>query len=199
MARRWSRCSSTPSRLATASSPCSNPSRFPGVNMQQQADVTFRLQPGGRLQGRMRVPGDKSISHRSIMLGALADGVTEISGFLEGEDALATIAAFRAMGVRIDGPVQGQVTVHGVGLHGLQAPAGPIDCGNSGTTMRLLAGLLAGQAFDSELVGDVSLSSRPMRRIADPLTRMGARIELSAAGTPPIRIRGGQRLRGISY
>ena len=167
--------------------------------MQQQADVTFRLQPGGRLQGRMRVPGDKSISHRSIMLGALADGVTEISGFLEGEDALATIAAFRAMGVRIDGPVQGQVTVHGVGLHGLQAPAGPIDCGNSGTTMRLLAGLLAGQAFDSELVGDVSLSSRPMRRIADPLTRMGARIELSAAGTPPIRIRGGQRLRGISH
>src|SRR5690625_2438899 len=111
--------------------------------MQQ---LTYRLQPGGQMRGRVRVPGDKSISHRSIMLGALADGRTEISGFLEGEDALATISAFRSMGVRIEGPEQGRVVVHGVGLYGLQPPAAVIDCGNSGTTMRLLAGLLAGQA-----------------------------------------------------
>jgi 3-phosphoshikimate 1-carboxyvinyltransferase len=133
------------------------------------------------------------------MLGALAEGITEISGFLEGEDALATIAAFRAMGVRIDGPAQGRVTVHGVGLHGLQPPAEPIDCGNSGTSMRLLAGLLAGQAFDSTLIGDASLSHRPMRRVAEPLAQMGALIEMSDAGTPPLRIRGGRPLHGISY
>jgi 3-phosphoshikimate 1-carboxyvinyltransferase len=164
--------------------------------MQQ---LTYRLQPGGRMSGRVRVPGDKSISHRSIMLGALAEGRTEISGFLEGEDALATIAAFRAMGVRIDGPEQGRVTVHGVGLHGLKPPATAIDCGNSGTSMRLLAGLLAGQAFDSVLIGDASLSVRPMRRVTDPLARMGASISTSEAGTPPLRIQGGQSLRGIQY
>lgn len=165
----------------------------------QQADVTYRLQPGGRMHGQIRVPGDKSISHRSIMLGALAEGVTQVSGFLESEDALATIAAFRAMGVRIDGPAQGRVEVHGVGLHGLQQPEMAIDCGNSGTSMRLLAGLLAGQAFASELIGDESLSIRPMGRIAEPLRQMGAQVELSASGTPPIRIQGGQRLRGIEY
>lgn len=164
--------------------------------MQQ---LTYRLQPGGQMRGRVRVPGDKSISHRSIMLGALADGRTEISGFLEGEDALATISAFRSMGVRIEGPEQGRVVVHGVGLHGLQPPAAAIDCGNSGTTMRLLAGLLAGQAFDSTLTGDASLSARPMRRITEPLAQMGAAVATSATGTPPLRIQGGRSLRGIQY
>ncbi len=165
----------------------------------QRPMVTYRAQPGGSLAGRIRVPGDKSISHRAIMLGALAEGVSEVSGFLEGEDALATIAAFRAMGVRIDGPVQGRVTVHGVGLHGLKAPDGPIDCGNSGTSMRLLAGLLAGQPFDSTLTGDSSLSRRPMRRVAGPLTEMGALVELTDADTPPLTIRGGRPLQGIAY
>src|SRR5688572_12193726 len=119
--------------------------------------LDYRIQPGGALTGRMRVPGDKSISHRSIMLGSIAEGVTQVSGFLEGEDALATMNVFRAMGVRIDGPDAGHVTVHGVGLRGLQAPQRILDCGNSGTSMRLLCGLLAGQHFASELTGDDSL------------------------------------------
>jgi 3-phosphoshikimate 1-carboxyvinyltransferase len=145
------------------------------------------------------VPGDKSISHRAIMLGALADGVTEIDGFLEGADALGTLHAFRAMGVRIDGPTAGRVVIHGAGLDGLTAPEGPLDLGNSGTSMRLLAGLLAAQRFDSTLVGDESLSGRPMRRVTEPLGRMGARIETAENGTPPLVIRGGQALLGIDY
>ena len=162
-------------------------------------NLRFLLQPGGALQGRIRVAGDKSISHRSIMLGAIAEGVTRISGFLEGEDSLATLRAFRAMGVDIEGPQDGRVVVHGVGLHGLRAPDAPLDLGNSGTSMRLLCGLLAGQGFDSELVGDRSLMSRPMRRVTEPLARMGARITTSEAGTAPLRISGGQALRGIDY
>jgi 3-phosphoshikimate 1-carboxyvinyltransferase len=145
------------------------------------------------------VPGDKSISHRSIMLGSIAEGVTEISGFLEGEDSLATLKAFRAMGVTIEGPTAGKVRVHGVGLHGLKAPSQALDLGNSGTSMRLLSGLLAGQAFDVELVGDHSLMSRPMRRVTQPLAKMGAQIETTASGTAPLKIRGGQALQGISY
>ena len=125
------------------------------------AAMQFRVQPGGSLAGELRVPGDKSISHRSIMLGSVAGGLTRISGFLEGEDSLATLAAFRAMGVDIEGPDAGRVLVNGVGLHGLQAPVGPLDLGNSGTSMRLLSGLLAGQAFDATLTGDASLSGRP--------------------------------------
>ncbi|HRX71204.1 MAG: 3-phosphoshikimate 1-carboxyvinyltransferase [Gammaproteobacteria bacterium] len=161
--------------------------------------IRYFVQPGGMLQGRLRVPGDKSISHRAIMLGALAEGVTTITGFLEGEDCLATLNAFRAMGVHIDGPEQGQVTVHGVGLHGLYAPSNPLDMGNSGTSMRLMSGILAGQAFDTVLTGDVSLSRRPMRRVTEPLTRMGARIEAAKSGTAPLRIYGSQRLSGIDY
>jgi 3-phosphoshikimate 1-carboxyvinyltransferase len=161
--------------------------------------MEFKLMPGGAVTGEARVPGDKSISHRSIMLGALADGVTEISGFLEGEDALATVAAFRAMGVAIDGPDQGRVTVHGVGLDGLTAPAEPLDMGNSGTSMRLLSGLLAGQPFDSVLTGDSSLQGRPMGRVIEPLTRMGAAIAGSGEGRPPLRITGGHALHGIHY
>ena len=161
--------------------------------------MEFRIAPGGSLQGEARVPGDKSISHRSVMLGALAEGTTRVSGFLEGEDALATVAAFRAMGVDIDGPSRGALTIHGVGLQGLQAPAGPLDMGNSGTSMRLLAGILAGQQFASELVGDVSLMARPMQRVITPLTRMGAVIDAADGGRPPLRIAGGNSLRGVHY
>lgn len=162
-------------------------------------DLIFLAKPGGRVNGTIRVPGDKSISHRTIMLGSLAEGVTEVDGFLEGEDALATIQAFRDMGVVIEGPVNGRVVIHGVGLHGLQAPPGPIYVGNSGTTMRLLSGILAAQSFDSTLTGDASLSKRPMNRVAKPLRDMGAVIETAAEGRPPMTIRGGQRLTGMHY
>lgn len=167
--------------------------------MNDQKNITFTVEPSGALRGRLRVPGDKSISHRSIMLGSLAEGTTEIYGFLEGEDSLATLQAFRAMGVKIDGPQQGRVTIHGVGLHGLKRPEGPLYLGNSGTSMRLLAGLLAGQSFAAEMTGDASLSKRPMKRVTEPLSRMGAHIETAPQGTAPLRIRGGYRLKGINY
>ncbi|MDZ7749234.1 MAG: 3-phosphoshikimate 1-carboxyvinyltransferase, partial [Halofilum sp. (in: g-proteobacteria)] len=161
--------------------------------------LTFRVGAGGALHGRLRVPGDKSISHRAVMLGALADGVTEIDGFLEGADALGTLAALRALGVDIDHPRGGRVVVHGAGIDGLRAPRGPLDLGNSGTSMRLLAGLLAGQPFDSVLTGDASLSRRPMRRVTEPLAQMGAVIGTTPEGTPPLTVRGGRELRGIDY
>lgn len=167
--------------------------------MNAATNIRFQSLPGGSLIGTIRVPGDKSISHRSIMLGSLADGITEVSGFLEGEDSLATLAAFRAMGVQIEGPYQGHVRVHGVGLHGLRKPSQPLYLGNSGTSMRLLAGLLAGQAFDTELTGDDSLSKRPMRRVTEPLATMGARIDTNEGGTAPLKIHGGQSLQAISY
>jgi len=131
--------------------------------MTDKNTTRFRVAPGGKLTGRVRVPGDKSISHRSIMLGSLAEGMTEVSGFLEGEDSLATLAAFRSLGVTIEGPEQGRVGIHGVGLRGLAAPGLALDLGNSGTSMRLMAGLLAGQAFDTTLTGDASLSGRSSR------------------------------------
>lgn len=162
--------------------------------------MKFLLQPGGHLQGLFRVPGDKSISHRSIMLGSLAEGVTEVDGFLEGDDALATLRAFREMGVIIEGPTNGKVRIHGVGLHGLKKPAKALDLGNSGTSMRLLSGLLAGQSFDVVMIGDESLSKRPMERVAKPLRTMGALIETTGEkGTPPVTVRGGQSLKGIHY
>jgi 3-phosphoshikimate 1-carboxyvinyltransferase len=161
--------------------------------------ITFCVQSGGALRGKARVPGDKSISHRSIMLGAIAEGETEIVGFLEAEDCLATMQAFRAMGVRIEGPDQGRVRIHGVGLKGLQAPKEPLYLGNSGTSMRLLSGLLAGQRFDSVLTGDASLSKRPMLRVTEPLRAMGALIETSETGTAPIKMRGGALLKGMHY
>jgi prephenate dehydrogenase/3-phosphoshikimate 1-carboxyvinyltransferase len=133
------------------------------------------------------------------MLGALAEGVTDVEGFLEGEDALATLQAFRDMGVLIEGPHNGKVRVHGVGLHGLKDPGAPLYMGNSGTSMRLLTGLLAGQAFDTELTGDESLTRRPMERVARPLRDMGARIDTAEGGTPPVRITGGMPLKGIHY
>ncbi|WP_434154902.1 bifunctional prephenate dehydrogenase/3-phosphoshikimate 1-carboxyvinyltransferase [Pseudomonas sp. JZ134] len=169
------------------------------VDAMQIKDLTYIANPGGSLSGRVRVPGDKSISHRSIMLGSLADGTTEVEGFLEGEDALATLQAFRDMGVVIEGPTNGRVTIHGVGLHGLKAPAGPLYLGNSGTSMRLLSGILSAQAFDTTLTGDASLSKRPMNRVADPLREMGAVIETAEQGRPPMTIRGGQKLKGIHY
>lgn len=152
--------------------------------------------PGGSISGDVRVPGDKSMSHRSIMLGALAQGDTHVSGFLEGDDALATVAAFRQMGVEIDGPQDGKLTIHGVGMNGLQAPEGEVDLGNSGTSIRLLAGLLAGQSFGSTLTGDESLRSRPMARVLTPLALMGADVE---GDKPPVTIHGGKPLSGIHY
>jgi len=169
------------------------------VGTMHSTDLIYLANPGGSLSGRIRVPGDKSISHRSIMLGSLAEGVTEVEGFLEGEDALATLQAFRDMGVVIEGPQHGRVTIHGVGLHGLKPPPGPLYLGNSGTSMRLLSGLLAGQAFDTTLTGDASLSKRPMNRVAKPLRQMGALIETAADGRPPLLIHGGRRLGGMTY
>lgn len=153
--------------------------------------------PGRALRGEVVVPGDKSVSHRAIMFASLADGVSRIDGFLEGEDARATEAIFRRLGARIETPAAGSRVVHGVGIDGLRAADGPLDCGNAGTAMRLLAGLLAGQSFDSILVGDASLSKRPMRRVTLPLSRMGARIDTGEGGLPPLRIHGGTPLAGV--
>jgi 3-phosphoshikimate 1-carboxyvinyltransferase len=166
----------------------------------EASSLTYCTQPRALpLAGRLRVPGDKSISHRSVMLGSLAEGITRISGFLEGEDSLATLQAFRDMGAVIEGPDHGEVSIHGVGMNGLSPPPGPLYLGNSGTSMRLLAGLLSGQRFDVEMTGDESLSRRPMKRVVDPLTQMGAQIETGDDGTPPLFIRGGQPLKGIDY
>ena len=161
--------------------------------------IDYRVQPGGTLSGTLRVPGDKSMSHRCVMLGALAEGVTQVTGLLEGEDVLSTLAAFRAMGVRAEGPDQGRLVIHGVGLQGLKVPKGELDMGNSGTAMRLMAGILAGQSFDSVLTGDASLRLRPMNRVAIPLSNMGAVIHTAEGGRPPLRIKGGQPLHGIDY
>jgi len=169
------------------------------TNQDNQEEVTFITSPGGKLSGRVRVPGDKSISHRSIMLGALAEGITEISGFLEGEDSLATLQVFRELGVTIEGPDQGNVRVHGVGLNGLKKPSADLYLGNSGTSMRLMTGLLAGQKFDTVLTGDTSLSGRPMKRVTEPLLEMGANIQTTELGTAPLKIRGGGDLHGFHY
>ena len=170
----------------------------PGRVVSAADQRAWRVMPGGPLRGEVRVPGDKSVSHRAVMLGALAEGTTHIHGFLEGEDTRATARAFERMGVRIAAQGDAERVVQGVGLHGLQG-AGTIDCGNAGTGMRLLAGVLAGQAFDSVLTGDTSLSARPMARVIEPLQRMGARIESSDGGRPPLHVHGGQALRGIDY
>ncbi|WP_180106865.1 MULTISPECIES: bifunctional prephenate dehydrogenase/3-phosphoshikimate 1-carboxyvinyltransferase [unclassified Acinetobacter] len=161
----------------------------------------FKILPGPKqFQGKFTVPGDKSVSHRSIMFGAIAEGTTHVTGFLEGEDALATLQAFRDMGVSIEGPKNGEVTIHGVGMHGLKAPAGALYMGNSGTSMRLLSGMLSAQKFDSVMTGDASLSKRPMERIAKPLREMGAQIQTTGErGTPPVSISGSQNLKGIHY
>jgi 3-phosphoshikimate 1-carboxyvinyltransferase len=161
--------------------------------------IGWTSEPAGPIRGDISVPGDKSISHRAIMLAALAEGTSRVSGFLEGEDTRATAAAFGALGVRIEAPEPSRRIVHGVGLHGLSTPRAPIDCGNAGTGMRLLTGLLAGQRFDSELIGDASLSRRPMRRVIEPLAQMGASIAAGPGDVPPLRIRGARALHGIAY
>lgn len=158
----------------------------------------FLCSPGGVVNGSIRVPGDKSISHRSIILSSIAEGVSHITGFLEGEDSLNTLRAFQLMGVAIERNAH-QIVVHGVGLKGLKAPTNKIDMGNSGTAMRLLLGLLAGQDFDSELIGDESLSTRPMNRVIKPLEAMGANITSQEGGTAPLVINGRSRLKAIEY
>ena len=161
---------------------------------------TYVIAPAQQFEGSHTVAGDKSISHRSIMFGSLAKGTTTVTGFLEGEDALATLQAFRDMGVVIEGPNQGRVVIHGVGLHGLKPSHDPLYMGNSGTSMRLLSGILSAQKFDSVMTGDPSLSKRPMERVAKPLRDMGAKIQTTGEkGTPPISITGNQTLTGISY
>lgn len=154
---------------------------------------------GRPLQGSLVIPGDKSVSHRAVMFAALADGISTIDGFLEGEDTRATARIFSQMGARMETPSPSRRVVHGVGIDGLQAPQGELDCGNAGTGMRLIAGVLAGQAFDSVLIGDESLSRRPMRRVTGPLAQMGARIDTQADGTPPLHVHGGQPLKGIAF
>lgn len=158
----------------------------------------YRLEPGGSVAGEVRVPGDKSISHRALMLGGIAEGTTEVSGFLASEDCLATLSALEALGVQIERPGRERVIVHGTGLEGLRAASHPLDMGNAGTAMRLFMGLLAGRPFDSTLVGDASLMRRPMERVAVPLRQMGARIE-TVEGRPPVRIVGGGALHAIEY
>jgi len=164
------------------------------------SQTDYMVKPGGKLSGEFRVPGDKSISHRSIMFGAIADGTTHVTGFLQGEDSLNTLKAFRVMGVEIIGPNEkGEVTIKGVGIDGLKAPDSQIDLGNSGTSIRLMSGLLAGQAFDVVLSGDRSLSKRPMKRVTDPLALMGAKVDTDEGGRPPLRIHGGSAIQGIDY
>jgi 3-phosphoshikimate 1-carboxyvinyltransferase len=162
------------------------------------ARAGFRVQPGGRIAGTLTVPGDKSISHRSLMLGAIADGDTHITGFLNGEDCLSTARALGALGVRIERPKPTEVLVHGVGAGGLTASAAALDMGNAGTAMRLFTGLLAPQHFNSTLVGDESLMRRPMQRVVVPLAMMGAQIR-THDGRPPVEIRGTPHLRAIHY
>lgn len=162
-------------------------------------NIKFKTTPNKKLTGTLRVPGDKSMSHRSIMLGSLAEGTTHVTGFLTGEDCIATMNAFRSMGVEIEGPKDKSVTIHGVGINGLKAPKTELDMGNSGTAMRLMTGLLTGQSFDSTLVGDKSLSTRPMNRITKPLKKGGGAIDTEEGGRPPLRIKGGNKLTGIHY
>ena len=157
----------------------------------------IEVSPDCDLSGTVTVPGDKSISHRALMLGSLADGQTTVSGFLAGEDCLATMRAMRSLGVNIATEPDGTITIDGVGLHGLTAAPGPLDMGNSGTGLRLLAGVLAGQSFATELTGDASLRSRPMERVAEPLRRMGAEVK-TTAGCAPIQIKGGN-LQPLDY
>ena len=158
----------------------------------------FEAHPTMRVFGTMTVPGDKSISHRALMLSGIAEGVSEVTGFLAGEDCLATLAAMRALGVDIEQPSSTHVLIHGVGLKGLRGAGKPLDMGNAGTAMRLFTGLLSAQAFNSRLIGDGSLMKRPMERVARPLREMGADVR-THAGLPPVDILGGRALRGIEY
>jgi 3-phosphoshikimate 1-carboxyvinyltransferase len=161
--------------------------------------MRFKVTPSKVRDAAVTVPGDKSVSHRALMLGSIAKGRTDVSGFLAGEDCLATLGAMRSLGVEINQPSATQMSIEGVGLYGLQGSRTPLDLGNSGTAMRLMAGLLSGQTFNSVLTGDASLSGRPMSRIITPLMMMGAVIESACDGTPPLQISGGLKLHGIHY
>ncbi|KOR31183.1 3-phosphoshikimate 1-carboxyvinyltransferase [Achromatium sp. WMS2] len=167
--------------------------------MTKNNNIMFSITPGSYLTGKVEVPGDKSISHRAIMLGAVATGTSYVTGFLEGEDCLSTLKAFVSMGVNITKLDNNRIKIDGVGLHGLKAPQAPLDLGNSGTSMRLLSGLLAAQPFASVLTGDQSLTHRPMRRVTIPLTEMGANITTSSQGYAPIHIEPTEHLTGIDY
>jgi 3-phosphoshikimate 1-carboxyvinyltransferase len=160
--------------------------------------VRWRVSPGGSVAGTLTVPGDKSISHRALMLGAIAEGDTRITGFLNGEDCLSTARALESLGVRIERRGDTEVRVRGAGAHGLSAPAAPLDMGNAGTAMRLFMGLLAPQRFDATLIGDASLMRRPMQRVVVPLAMMGAQIR-TREGRPPVEIHGTPQLRAIHY
>ncbi len=166
--------------------------------MSVPARRSYRAAPVTRVSGSLSVPGDKSISHRALLLGALAEGETRIAGFLESGDCHATLAALRALGVPIEQPEATAVVVTGVGMHGLHASSAPLDMGNSGTAMRLFMGLLCGQDFSSRLIGDASLTRRPMERVAAPLRLMGARID-TQGGRPPVVLHGHARLEAIDY
>lgn len=162
--------------------------------------MRLRVRPVSRLRGRVEVPGDKSTSHRAALFGALADGVTDIRGCLEAEDCLRTIAAVEALGVDVTRKGPGEYRVAGAGLHGLSEAADVIDCGNSGTTARLLMGVLVGHPAWTFLTGDDSLRRRPMARVADPLRRMGATIVgRGDGGCLPLAVRGAERVRALSY
>jgi len=158
------------------------------VNTNKQKRLQFQVEAGGELVGTIEVPGDKSMSHRSVMFGAMAHGVTEVSGFLEGEDALHTMQAFEQMGVLVERPGAGQLVIHGKGIEALHAPQKPIYHGNAGTGMRLMLGLLAGLRIPATLTGDESLSQRPMSRIVNPLKLMGAQVSTADKGTPPLTL-----------
>lgn len=160
--------------------------------------MRFQVHPSSVSDAKLTVPGDKSVSHRALMLGGIAEGRTHVRGFLAGEDCLATLAAMSAMGVLVEQPAPSELVVHGVGLQGLVEPASRLDLGNSGTAMRLMAGLLCGQTFTVTLTGDASLTARPMQRVISPLELMGARIE-SSAGCPPLTVHGNPQLQGIDY
>ena len=166
--------------------------------MQTGSARKFEAQPARSVSGSMAVPGDKSISHRAMMLSGIADGTSEVTGFLASEDCLASLSAMRALGVRIEQPSPTHVVIHGVGLRGLQDARRVLDMGNAGTAMRLFTGLLSAQSFDSQLIGDASLMKRPMERVAKPLREMGADVR-THGGTPPVDIGGGRRLHGIEY
>ncbi len=169
------------------------------MSHSNQQALKFTVQPGGQLNGNITVPGDKSMSHRAVMFGSIANGITEVSGFLEGEDALHTLEAFEQMGVSIERSGPGALVIHGNGIKAIKPPPQNIYHGNAGTGMRLMAGLLAGLGIPATLTGDHSLSGRPMGRIVDPLKMMGANISTAENGTPPINIMGGGTLNGIDY
>jgi 3-phosphoshikimate 1-carboxyvinyltransferase len=161
--------------------------------------VNYKIQPGGSLQGSLRVPGDKSISHRAIILSALAEGVSTIRGFLTGDDCLATLKACQKLGVDIDASNPEKIFVRGVGSQGLKPATRALDLGNSGTSMRLLTGVLSGQRFLSQLTGDASLVKRPMARVLHPLRAMGADITATSENTAPLSIRGNPQLKSMTY